>query len=438
MIYYYLKLSWLSIKRTPMLTALMIIAIGLGIGVSMTVLTVNYLMGKDPIPEKSSQLYHVQLFTFGKGHGNDQTPDSFPLQLTYQDNNNIKQSTIPVRKTRSLGTGFSVIPDSPEQNPFMESARAVDSDFFTLFNVPFIFGSSWDKTIDSQPENVVIIAKELNDQLFKGENSVGQQINLNQTRYTIVGVTDSWQPAPRFYDLNNDNFNESALIFVPFSLIPRHEYPSWGNNRGWESKPINTYQDKLNSEIMWTQHWVELTSDEQKHQYQQWLNGYIEEQKRNGRFTHEKAGASLKNVIQWMEYNDVVSDDNSILVGLSFMFLVVCLINTIGLLLAKFLRRAPEVGVRRALGASRAQIFIQHLVDVGLIGLIGGLTGLALGQLGLLGVKALYSNYNQLVYMDTTLIIMAIIISLGSSVLAGLYPAWLICKTSPSVYLKIQ
>ncbi len=41
------------------------------------------------------------------------------------------------------------------------------------------------------------------------------------------------------------------------------------------------------------------------------------------------------------------------LVGLSFMFLAVCLLNMIGLLLAKFLGAAPVVGLRRALGASR-------------------------------------------------------------------------------------
>ena len=96
---YYLALSWLSIKRTPLLTALMVLAIGLGIGVSMTVLTINYLMGKDPIPSKSSNLHHVQLYTFGKGDTNQFVADGFPMQLTYQDAMNIHNSEIPIRKT---------------------------------------------------------------------------------------------------------------------------------------------------------------------------------------------------------------------------------------------------------------------------------------------------------------------------------------------------
>lgn len=438
MLPYYFKLSWLSVKRTPILTALMVVAIGLGIGVNMTVLTVNYMMDKDPIPSKSHQLFHVQLYSYGKGHSNTQTSDGFDYQLTYQDAMNIHRSTIPLRKTRSLATGFSVIPESKDMPPFLESARAVDSDFFSMFDIPFLFGSAWDKGVDVNAKNFVVLGKSMNDRVFKGVNSVGKHINLNSVMYTVAGVIDEWQPAPRYYDLNTGSFNESETIFVPFSLLPIHEFPSWGNKRGWLTETIDTYQDELASETMWNQYWVEFESDETKAQYMEWLRGYIKEQQKIGRFQHEKADASLKNVIEWMKTNKVVSSDNSILVGLSFMFLAVCMINTVGLLLAKFLKRAPEVGVRRALGASRKQIFIQHIVDVTVIGLAGGFLGLCLGKLGLLGVKNLYSSYSQLVYMDTTLIVLAIIIALGSSVLAGMYPAWLICRTNPSVYLKVQ
>jgi len=421
-----------------MLTLLMILAIGLGIGVSMTVLTVNYLMGRDPIPQKSSELFHVQLFTYGEGSRNSQTSDEYPYQLTYQDAMNLSRSTIPTRKTRSLATGFSVIPKKVNTPPFMEDARAIDSDFFTMFDIQFIYGDAWDKDVDLNAKNLVVISKELNNKLFNGENSVGKTLNLETKIFTVVGVIDYWQPVPRFYDLNNGDFNSSEHIFIPFSLLPVLELESWGNNNGWKTEIINTYQDKLNSETQWNQYWVELNSIQQKNEYEDWLAGYIEEQKKIGRFTNKKAGASLKNVVQWLEYNNVVSNDSNILVGLAFMFLAVCMINTLGLLLAKFLRRAPEIGVRRALGASRRTIFFQHLVDVGLIGFVGGLVGLVLSQVGLLGIKSLYGNYNRLVQMDLTLILTAIGIALGASVIAGMYPAWTICRTSPSVYLKLQ
>ena len=58
---YYLRLAFKSLKRNPILSSLMVAAIALGIGSSMTTITVNYLMSANPIPEKSDVLYHVQV-----------------------------------------------------------------------------------------------------------------------------------------------------------------------------------------------------------------------------------------------------------------------------------------------------------------------------------------------------------------------------------------
>ena len=63
-------------------------------------------------------------------------------------------------------------------------------------------------------------------------------------------------------------------------------------------------------------------------------------------------------------------------------FLAICLFNTVGLLLAKFLRRGGEIGVRRALGASKGAIFAQCLAEAAVIGLAGGIGGLLLTLIG--------------------------------------------------------
>ena len=65
-----------------------------------------------------------------------------------------------------------------------------------------------------------------------------------------------------------------------------------------------------------------------------------------------------------MQRNQVVGTDNKAMLIMAFAFLAVCLVNTVGLLLAKFLNAAPIAGVRRALGASRRDIFWQHLTEV--------------------------------------------------------------------------
>ncbi|WP_163594299.1 ABC transporter permease, partial [Klebsiella pneumoniae] len=78
----------------------------------------------------------------------------------------------------------------------------------------------------------------------------------------------------------------------------------------------------------------------------------------------------------------------------------VCVVNMVGLLLAKTMRRAGEIGVRRALGATRRAIFAQFIVEAGLLGLAGALLGLALAAGGLWLVRHSPNEYARLAELD--------------------------------------
>ena len=126
------------------------------------------------------------------------------------------------------------------------------------------------------------------------------------------------------------------------------------------------------------------------------------------------------------------------LVGISFMFLAVCLVNMVGLLLAKFMGAAPLIGLRRALGASQSHDLRPASRRSRRDRLGGGLLGIALAALGLLGVRQLYENYDELTRLDFTMVLTAIGIAVLSGLLAGLYPTWRVCRMQPAVYLKTQ
>jgi putative ABC transport system permease protein len=190
--------------------------------------------------------------------------------------------------------------------------------------------------------------------------------------------------------------------------------------------------------------WVELPDQEAHDRFKAFIDNYAMEQKKAGRY-ERPLNNRLTKVDQWLVDNEVVGNDDRVLVGLAFAFLAVCLLNTVGLLLAKFLNNAPLTGVRRALGASRRQVFLQHLVEVGVISTIGAVLGLALGGLLLLGLRALYTvdatdagGTQALAHVDMTSVVTALALAFFATLAAGLYPAWRIGRIPPATYLKAQ
>ena len=146
----------------------------------------------------------------------------------------------------------------------------------------------------------------------------------------------------------------------------------------------------------------------------------------------------LYDVMGWLDNQNVVPSDVRMQVWLAFGFLLVCLINTVGLLLAKFLRRSSEIGVRRALGASRGSIFAQCLVEAGTVGLAGGVLGLGLALLGLWAVRQQPASYAELARLDPAMLLTTFALAIVASLLAGLLPAWRACQVTPAIQLKSQ
>ncbi|MGA7297544.1 MAG: ABC transporter permease, partial [Rhodanobacteraceae bacterium] len=91
MLSYYLDLALRSLKRNTALTALMVLAIALGIGASMTTLTVLHVLSGDPLPQRSDKVYRPQLDPQDmRGMGVDMGPGTEPpKQVTLVDGRNL-------------------------------------------------------------------------------------------------------------------------------------------------------------------------------------------------------------------------------------------------------------------------------------------------------------------------------------------------------------
>ena len=430
MLGYYLDLAWRSLRRNKALTILMIVAIAFGVGASMTTLTVLHVLSADPIPAKSQHLYYVQLEPRKLlGYRPGQEP---PAQLTRRDAETLLREHRGVHQAMMTGGSAAIEPERHDLKPFYADGRWTSADFFSMFDVPFVAGTGWTADDDEHATRVAVIARPLAEKLFGTTAVVGRTIRVEGADLRILGVIDRWRMTPRFYDLNMDRYGESEVLFVPFSTSREIHLGHNGSTDCWGESPDS---EALGAPCVWIQYWVELDSADQAAAYRDYLVRYSAEQVRVGNY-ERPPNVRLRDLMQWLEHNEVVPSDVRLQNWIALGFLLVCLINTVGLLLTKFLRRSPEIGVRRALGASKRAIFVQLLVEAGVVGLVGGALGLGLAWLGLWAVRHQPAQYAGLARLDLTMLAATFALSIAASLLAGLFPAWRGCQVTPALQLK--
>ena len=437
---YYIDLALRSLKRTPVLTALMVLAIGLGIGASMTMVTVLHVMTEDPLPGRSAHLYVPHLDPLPSTY---QQPENSPEpndSLTWPDAMALLQAHRAERQAAMAGGTLLLVPERAGLQPFDLNGRYTAAGFFAMFGVPFIEGSGWTTADDAAHSHVVVLAESLARKLFGAANPIGQTVELGNNGsapngFRVVGVTRDWAPRPLFYeDSAGKPYSDADKFFLPLSaavdlkLQFNGNFMGWGrgSGEGWRTSP----------RISWLQFWVQLDTPARAAAYRQFLVDYSAEQKRLGRFERPASNARLYGMMDWLRHENLVPEDVKLQTWLALGFLGVAMLNIVALLLAKFLRRSGEISVRRAMGARKRDIFVQFGIESALIGVAGGLLGLGISQIGLWSIRRRPDDYAHLASMDPSMLVVTVVLAIVASVLAGMLPAWRACRVPPALQLK--
>ena len=436
MLGYYLDLALRSLKRNKLLTALMIVAIGFGVAASMITYSVFRAVSGNPIPDKSAQLFTPQIDSWGpqQSFNGDGEP---PQALDYTDAMALMRAHAAKRQTLIYLVLLTVLPGGDRSLPIKANGYAVYADFFPMFEVPFRHGSGWEAAQDENRAPMIVLSEAFNRRIFGNADSVGREINLDGHEYRVAGVARHWNPQPRFYALfDSDGFGEPADFYIPFTRAVDLQIPTNGNNSCRGTKTMSGWDSWLHGNCVWINPWVELDTPAEVARYRNFLEGYAAEQRRAGRFDWAP-NVRLRDVTQWLDFMHVVPPESRISLLVSLGFFVICLVNTVGLLLAKFMRRAGEIGVRRALGASRREIYMQFLIEAGTVGAAGGLLGLVLTAIGVSGVGLLFRpEIAQLAHIDLALIALTLAVAIAATVVAAFYPTWRAAHVQPAWHLR--
>jgi putative ABC transport system permease protein len=216
---------------------------------------------------------------------------------------------------------------------------------------------------DQSRRRVVVIGPEVQDKLELPPNPVGQFIRIGNDWFKVVGVMER---RGQIFGLSQDNY-----VVIPFDV----------------GRTMTGAGNKTRMEISFT---ASNLSE---------VDGLRERVKRAIRQSHKlKPGQEDDFKIQTAEsalksFEEFASMTTAVLAGVVGISLLVGGIGIMNIMLVSVTERTREIGILKALGATRRDILVQFLAEAGLLALLGGLIGIVLGWLAGMGISALIPNF---------------------------------------------
>ena len=206
---YYVALGIRSLLNQRLITIWMILLIALGVAGTVSTFSLLRAVSSNSFAAKAHRLFTPQIDNHGpeyvKMYG-----EIDPV-LTLRDVEALRARDSARLQAAIYKISLSLVPADPAIDALEANGYAVTLGYFQMLNVPFRFGSAWSKAADQEGSNEVVIGDELNQKVFRGANSVGQEIRLDGHTYRVAGVLPPWNPLPRFYAASDkDAFDRHA------------------------------------------------------------------------------------------------------------------------------------------------------------------------------------------------------------------------------------
>ncbi|MBD8871545.1 ABC transporter permease [Rhodanobacter sp. DHB23] len=435
---YYLRLALRRCRQNVPMVLLLVLTMAIGIAACMTAMTIFRALSGAPLPGVSPYLYVATMDAreeVDKDNPDYKQPDSL---LKLVDARVLVDAHRAVQQV-AVAQSLTLLGDmdgrkSEQAYGLMAYGLAVQA-----LGVPLRYGRPWTEAELAANAPVLVIDTHVAQKLFGTEDAVGRSVMLGQRSFRVIGVSGEWKPRVQIFNLAENAgsvMGQEENFFVPAqAALDAGVGPLIAGECG-KGAPVVSFQSAAVAQCRWMETWVRLDTPSQLADYGRFLAGYADAQHDAGRFAYPPQ-AKLYGTQAWMTLNRVVPDDVHLNLMLAGAFLLLCLVNVAGLLAARFLRRQGDVAIRRALGASRRDVFVQHLVETGLLGLIGGALALPLTWLGLWIVRMQPVSYAEAARFSPGVFVILFALSVGVGLLVGILPAWRVCRQPPALQIKI-
>ncbi len=396
------RYAFRSLRRTPGLTAVVVVTIALGIGITTTPFSMLDALIFRPYP-----VTHPREIVTLVATTRDDGYDSFSYR-EYLDIRDHTKSYDGVVANAALGSvGFSA---EPGATPQVRGGMLVSANYFRVLGVEPTLGRGFGEEEDRVPgrDAVTVLAPDFWKRELGGDPSViGRTIRLNGTDFTVIGVAPETFPGMLIF--NRPDF------YMPLAMAPL-----------FSSDPaIDFFLDRDARELTVRarlKRGVSLRSAREE------LAVFANDLEREYPQLNRDRGAAVRTQFEMRTRGDDANWKFSVVfTGLALAVLLVACTNAAGLLLSRARTRTREIAVRLAIGAGRFRLIRLLLTESLVLALLGGLGGIAVGYLGikLLQTFSIPSELPVTVpfRMDGRVLAAAIALSVLSALFCGLAPA---------------
>ena len=331
-------------------------------------------------------------------------------QLTYDDAEAMKLLPHVVDVVPSLRyqdfdfNAGSVVVKYGKQKSENVSLEGVTASNTSVYDFGLTQGRYFNHGDEARASNVCVLGFDTAEELFGSESAIGKEISVEGMAFTVVGVQEKEKTA--FGGGKNPDDNMVHM-------------------------PITTFH-KLHPEIL--DYWISAKFDDQKNK--PLVEDEIRELLRRRRKVHndqEDNFAIFGSDSITRLWTQITGSLFLLMFGLSAVGLMVGGVGVMNIMLVSVTERTREIGVRKAIGATRQTILLQFTLEAVTLCAVGGAIGILLGSAGALALKALISSM-----VSPMWVLFAFFSSCAIGLVFGIYPAWKAASLNPIEALRYE
>jgi putative ABC transport system permease protein len=251
---------------------------------------------------------------------------------------------------------------------------------------------------------ITVLGSDTADELFPGQSAVGREVQAAGMVFTVVGVLDKQKQA--FGGGKNPNDNKAIFPITTFHYMHPEELDYWITLKYDDAKNRPLVEDEL-TELL--------------------------------RRRRKVANAAPDNFAIFGTdsltrlWNNITSGLFLLLVALSSVALLVGGVGVMNIMLVSVTERTREIGIRKAIGATKQTILTQFTLEAMTLCAVGGILGLCVGSAVAVGVSFIFPAALSSVWM-----LVAFLSSCGIGLVFGIYPAWKAANLNPIEALRYE